>query len=128
MLNQAIFTGHIIRLNGSTIDAIAVSLSFEWDTTSLAFKVKLESLLIHLKTHQERIDQLLLELAEMARRKKKLAGMRQELRQNGAPFIPCDQCVKCISVYRPTEHDSNVSVCTCWCAGATCSRFLARRC
>lgn len=128
MLNQAIFTGHIIRLNGLTIDSIAAELSLEWDTTSLALKNKMENLLTHLETDPKRIEQLLLELTEITRQKKKLAGMRQELRQKGAPFIPCDQCVKCISVYRPTEHDSNVSVCTCWCAGATCSRFLARRC
>ena len=122
MLNQAISTGHIIRLSGSTIDSIAVELSLEWDTTSLALKNKMENLLKHLETDPKRIEQLLLEFAEITRQKKKLAGMRQELRQKGAP------CVKCISVYRPTEHDSNVSVCTCWCAGATCSRFLARRC
>ena len=122
MLNQAISTGHIIRLSGSTIDSIAVELSLEWDTTSLALKNKMENLLKHLETDPKRIEQLLLEFAEITRQKKKLAGMRQELRQKGAP------CVKCVSVYRPTEHDSNVSVCTCWCAGATCSRFLARRC
>ena len=86
MLKQAISTGHIIRLSGSTIDSIAVELSLEWDTTSLALKNKMESLLIHLGTHPKRIDQLLLELAEIARRKQKLAGMRQELRQNGAPY------------------------------------------
>ena len=122
MLKQAISTGHIIRLSGSTIDSIAVELSLEWDTTSLALRNKMENLLKHLETDPKRIEQLLLEFAEITRQKKKLAGMRQELRQKGAP------CVKCISVYRPTEHDSNVSVCTCWCAGATCSRFLARRC
>ena len=103
MLNQAIFTGHIIRLNGLTIDSIAAELSLEWDTTSMALKNKMEILLTHLETDPKRIEQLLLELTEITRQKKKLAGMRQELRQKGAPFIPCDQCVSVHASVESTE-------------------------